>query len=86
MTTSAIPDNLTERLALIIRSTRGNLRDRFIAIRDAPDAEKPAMYGALVSDAFGDATLTGANRWLQLLRPFLAPGPHIQIPNSPKLG
>lgn len=84
MSTSTLPDNLADRLSLIIHNTSGPLRERCIAIRAAPDAEKSAMYRALVADVVGDATLINAHRWLEMLRPFLAPGAHISIPNDQK--
>lgn len=85
MTTSTKPDNFADRLALIIQNTKGELRERFIAIRDAESYEaKQAMYGALRSDAMADKALADACRWIETLRPFLAPGVSILPPSSPK--
>lgn len=84
MTTSSLPDNLTDRLALIIQRTSGHLRERFIAIRDATGAQRTAMYAALKADALGDSALQDAHQWLKMLRPFLAPGLHMSLPKSQK--
>lgn len=83
-----MPDNFADRLALIIQNTKGELRERFIAIRVAESDEvKQAMYGALRSDVMADKALADARRWVEMLRPFLAPGVRIlsaSAPSSPK--
>lgn len=84
MDTSKLPDNLSDRLDLCIQGTTGHLRERFIAIRDAPDFEtRAAMYLALKSDlAMDNATdpaVADARRWITVLRPFLQPGERISL-------
>ncbi len=71
MDTSQLPDNLPELLELCISKTTGEVRERFIAIRDAQDKEtQAALFRAFRREAFGDKRLSEADRWLSRLRPF----------------
>jgi hypothetical protein len=81
MDTSQLPDNLPELLELCISKTTGDVRERFIAIRDAQDKEtQTALFWAFRRNAFASERLADADRWLTALGPFFQPEVYIPLP------
>jgi len=81
MNSSQLPDNLPDLLALCVLNNTGEVRERFIAIRDAQDKEtQTALFWAFRRDAFASERLADADRWLTALRPFFPPEVYIPLP------